>query len=130
MLDTNICIYLIKRHSLQLLDRFKAYSTGDIGISSITVAEMQYGVERSQRQKQNQEALDLFLATLEVANFDVYAAQEAGRIRANLAGKGTPIGAYDLLIGGHALSLDVTLVTNNAREFSRIGGLKLENWVS
>ncbi|MCB9009132.1 MAG: type II toxin-antitoxin system VapC family toxin [Ardenticatenaceae bacterium] len=128
MLDTNICIYLIKQKPASVLTRFEQYVLGEIGISSITVAELQFGVSNSQKQQQNQEALDLFLAPLEIVDFDVRAAQVYGRIRTHLKQNGTPIGAYDMLIAAHAQSLDVTLVTNNLREFSRIPNLLLENW--
>jgi tRNA(fMet)-specific endonuclease VapC len=130
MLDTNMCIYLIKRKPTQVLKKFQAYDLGDICVSSITVAELQYGIEKSQQPKQNQAALDLFLTPLEIVNFDSSAAQNYGQIRANLERLGTPIGAYDLLIAGHAQSLGVTLVTNNAREFTRIPNLRVENWVT
>ncbi len=129
MLDTNICIYLIKRKPQQVLAKFQKHTVGDIGISSITVAELQYGVAKSQRQQQNQAALDLFLAPLEIVDFDPTAARQYGRIRAELEQLGTPIGAYDLLIAGHAQSLAVTLITNNIREFARVPELKVENWV-
>ncbi len=128
LLDTNICIYLIKRKPIHILDRFRAEKPGDIGISVITVAELQYGVVKSQRPQQNQESLDAFLMPLVVMNFDDAAAHIAGHIRAALEKQGTPIGAYDLLIGAHALALETTLITNNVREFQRIPGLRLENW--
>jgi tRNA(fMet)-specific endonuclease VapC len=130
MLDTNICIYLIKRKPAQLLVKFQEYALGDIGVSSVTVAELQYGVAKSQQQKQNQLALDLFLTPLIIPEFDLLAAQQSGQIRAELERQGTPIGAYDLLIAGHARSLDVTLVTNNVAEYSREPNLKVENWVT
>ena len=128
MLDTNICIYLIKQKPASVLAHFEQYALGEIGISSISVAELQFGVSNSQKQQQNQTALDLFLAPLEIVDFDVRAAQVYGRIRAHLAQQGSPIGAYDMLIAAHAQSLDVTLVTNNLREFSRVPKLRLENW--
>ena len=130
MLDTNICIYLIKQKPASVLARFEQYALGEIGISSITVAELQFGVSNSQKQQQNQAALDLFLAPLEIVDFDVRAAQVYGRIRAHLSQQGTPIGAYDMLIAAHAQSLDVALITNNLSEFSRIPNLRLENWVA
>lgn len=130
MLDTNICIYLIKRKPSQVLKKFQAHVLGDICVSSITVAELQYGVEKSQHPKQNQAALDLFLTPLEIVDFDSSAAQNYGQIRANLERLGTPIGAYDLLIAGHAQSLELTLVTNNTREFTRVPKLSVENWVT
>lgn len=92
------------------------------------MAELQYGVNKSRHPVQNQAALDLFLAPLEIAPFDALAAQHTGRIRAELERQGTPIGAFDLLIAGHARSLGYTLVTNNGREFSRVPRLSLENW--
>ena len=128
MLDTNICIYLIKQKPVSVLTYFEQYELGEIGISSITVAELQFGVSNSQKQEQNQTALDLFLAPLEIVDFDVQAAQVYGRIRTHLSQQGTPIGAYDMLIAAHAQSLDLTLVTNNLREFSRVPNLRLENW--
>jgi tRNA(fMet)-specific endonuclease VapC len=128
LLDTNICIYLIKQKPAHVLDRFRAETVGDIGISVITVAELQYGVSKSQRPQQNQEALDKFLLPLVVVDFDDAAARLAGNIRAFLEKQGTPIGVYDVLIGSHAVALDVTVVTNNIREFERIPGLRLENW--
>jgi len=130
MLDTNICIYLIKRKPVQVLEKFQAHTLGDISVSSITVAELQYGVEKSQHQHQNQTALNLFLAPLEIVNFDTYAAQHYGQIRTKLERLGTPIGAYDLLIAGHARSLDIILVTNNTREFIRVSNLRVENWIT
>ncbi|MCB8946151.1 MAG: type II toxin-antitoxin system VapC family toxin [Ardenticatenaceae bacterium] len=128
MLDTNICIYLIKRKPAQVLKKFQIYDLGDICVSSITVAELQYGVEKSQHPKQNQTALDLFLSPLIIVDFDTSAAQHYGQIRANLESLGTPIGVYDLLIAGHAQSLGITLVTNNTREFTRVPKLSIENW--
>lgn len=129
MLDTNICIYLIKRRPVEVLDRFRQARIGDLGISSITVSELAYGVEKSQEVERNREALELFLAPLVIAEFDAEAALEAGAIRLALEKAGTPIGAYDLLIAAHAKSLGVILVSNNLREFARVEGLAIENWV-
>jgi len=130
LLDTNICIYLIKKNPPQVLQQFRSHSVGDIGVSSITVAELQYGVQKSQYTEQNQRALEQFLVPLVVASFDEQAAVEYGKIRAALEAQGTPIGALDMLIAAHALSLGATLVTNNVREFSRVPGLQLVNWVT
>lgn len=129
MLDTNICIYLIKQQPPSVLERFLSHPVGDIGISSITVAELDYGASKSRQASKNRMALDHFIAPLDVAAFDREAASVYGRIRAALEQKGTPIGAMDLLIAAHAISLGVPLVTNNAREFRRVSGLKVENWV-
>ena len=109
---------------------FELLTFGDVGVSSITVAELQFGVQKSQRPLQNQEALALFLAPLIIADFDHAAAEAYGVIRADLERQGTPIGSLDTLIAAHALSLGVTLVTDNEREFSRVPGLQVENWVS
>ena len=129
LLDTNICIYLIKRKPRQVLEKFNAYSVGEIGISSITVAELEYGVAKSRYPAENRQALMQFLAPLVIAAFDERAAIAYGEIRAALEAQGKPIGSLDTLIAAHALSLETTLVTNNVREFSRVPGLDLENWV-
>ncbi|MBI2154970.1 MAG: type II toxin-antitoxin system VapC family toxin [Candidatus Rokubacteria bacterium] len=129
MLDTNICIYLIKRRPQPLLDRFRSFPIGDIGISTITLAELQYGVSKSSQPKRNQEALELFVSPLAVAAFDQQATVAYGKVRAALEKQGRPIGA-DLLIAAHAVSLGVRLVTNNEREFRHVPGLRVENWVA
>ena len=128
LLDTNICVYLIAQKPPQVLDRFAALSFGDVGVSSITVAELQYGVRKSQYPERNQQALEQFLVPLVIAEFDYNAAAAYGAIRAALERQGTPIGSLDTLIAAHAMSLDVTLVTNNVREFARVPDLKLVNW--
>jgi tRNA(fMet)-specific endonuclease VapC len=128
MLDTNICIYLIKQKPSKVLKHFKSHSVGDIGISSITLAELRYGVSKSQYVEKNQQALDEFILPLEVADFNEKAAEEYGSIRAELEKKGNPIGSMDMLIGAHAQSLGVTLVTNNVREFKEIKNLKVVDW--
>ena len=130
LLDTNICIYIIKKKPPNVLRKFKTLQLGDIGISSITVAELRYGVEKSKYGARNRRAVEQFLMPLAIANFDAKTAQIYGQIRAALEAKGTPIGPLDTLIAAHALSLDVTLVTNNTKEFSRVPGLKLENWAT
>ncbi len=130
MLDTNICIYLIRQRPDALLERFRRFPVGDVGLSVITLAELQYGVSKSTRPKQNQAALEQFLSPLEVAAFDRPATMAYGKVRAGLEKRGRPIGAMDLLIAAHALSLGVRLVTNNEREFRQIPGLRVENWVS
>lgn len=128
LLDTNICIYLIKQKPPKVLARFQTLALTDIGISSITVAELEYGVCKSQQQEKNRNALMQFLISLEVVEFDQAAATLYGSIRSDLESKGLVIGAMDMLIAAHALSLSVTLVSNNVREFSRISNLSLENW--
>jgi len=129
MLDTNICIYLIKQQPVSIIEHFLSYPVGDIGISSITVAELAYGVSKSRHSSKNRHALEQFLAPLQVAGFDQAAAWSYGRLRGQLEAKGTPIGSMDMLIAAHALSLGVRLVSNNVREFQRVPGLRLENWV-
>ncbi|MDA8089779.1 MAG: type II toxin-antitoxin system VapC family toxin [Nitrospiraceae bacterium] len=128
MLDTNICIYLIKQKSPSILKHLKRYSVGDIGISSITLAELYYGVEKSRYIQKNREALGEFLLPLEITDFDEKASQIYGVVRANLEKDGNLIGSMDMLIASHALSLDVTLITNNTREFKRIKELKVLDW--
>lgn len=128
MLDTNICIYLIKQKPPKVLKYFRAYSIGEIGISSITLAELRFGVAKSQHIQKNEEALDAFVLPLEIADFDEKAAKVYGDIRAILEKEGNPIGSMDMLIGAHALSLGITLVTNNVREFKKIKNLKVIDW--
>ncbi|MFE4108359.1 type II toxin-antitoxin system tRNA(fMet)-specific endonuclease VapC [Almyronema epifaneia] len=128
LLDTNICIYLIKQKPPKVLARFNTLALSDIGISSITVAELEYGVCKSQQHEKNRSALMQFLIPLEIVEFDQAAATLYGSIRSDLESRGLVIGAMDMLIAAHALSLGVTLVSNNVREFSRIDNLSLENW--
>ncbi|HAD03743.1 MAG: twitching motility protein PilT [Desulfuromonadales bacterium GWC2_61_20] len=128
MLDTNICIYLIKQQPEAVLRHFLNYQIGDIGISSITLAELRFGVAKSKQREKNAHALDEFIMPLEVLPFDEVAALAYGDIRMRLEKAGTPIGAMDLLIAAHALSVGVTLVTNNTREFSRIPALHIADW--
>ncbi|HEV8342985.1 MAG TPA: type II toxin-antitoxin system VapC family toxin [Candidatus Binatia bacterium] len=129
MLDTNICIYIIKRRPQSVLQRFNSFQIGDVGISTITLAELEYGAARSTQPKKNREALEEFISALAVAPFDRQATGAYGNIRAMLERKGLPIGAMDLLIAAHALSLAARLVTNNEREFKRVPGLRVENWI-
>jgi tRNA(fMet)-specific endonuclease VapC len=129
LLDTNICIYVIRRRPRQVLARFQRCAVGDIGLSTVTLAELQYGVAKSVFPERNQEALAAFTLPLEILPFDAPAAAAYGPIRATLERQGTPIGAMDLLIAAHAVSLGVILVTNNPREFRRVSDLHVENWV-
>jgi tRNA(fMet)-specific endonuclease VapC len=130
LLDTNICIYIIKQKPTEVLQKFNAYNVGDIGISSITVAELEFGVQKSKYPDQNERALEQFLLPLTVVDFDNAAAIVYGKIRASLEKQGTAIGSLDTLIAAHAVSLGLTLITNNVKEFSRVADLKLENWVN
>ena len=129
LLDTNICIYLIKKQPASVIARFGEHTVGDIGVSTITVSELAYGVEKSSRLQANRQALAQFLAPLVIAEYDAEAAFAYGKIRAGLEQKGTPIGALDILIAGQALGMGVTLVTNKAKEFERVKGLAVENWI-
>ena len=128
MLDTNICIYCIKRNPRRVFDRLRSQEIGDVGISAITFSELQFGVANSSDQEQNGIALTEFVAPLEVADYTAEIADVYGSIRALLKKRGRIIGPLDLLIAAHALRLETTLVTNNVREFGRIPGLKIENW--
>ncbi len=128
MLDTNICIFLIKRQAAAVIKRFLEYQVGDIGISSITLSELRYGAAKTAYPEKNAGALDEFIIPLEVVPFDEAAALAYGVIRTNLEKMGTPIGSMDMLIAAHAVSLGVTLVTNNTREFRRVSGLSFINW--
>ena len=129
MLDTNTCIYIIKRKPPDVIDRFKRTEISEIGISSITLSELIYGVSKSSKPEQNQMALTQFVAPLEILPYGDEAAQYYGDLRAHLEKKGTPIGSLDILIAAHALSIDCTLVTNNEKEFIRTPNLKIDNWV-
>jgi len=129
LLDTNICIYLIKKRPSEVLERFRQHSPKNVAICTITLFELQYGIEKSQYLQRSEEALTKFLLPLNLIDLDRSAAIEAAAIRAQLERKGMPIGPYDLLIAGLARSRDMTLVTNNTKEFERIAGLHLENWV-
>jgi tRNA(fMet)-specific endonuclease VapC len=129
LLDTNICIYLIKKRPAEVLDRFRQHSPKDVAISTITLFELQYGIEKSQYRQRSEDALTKFLQPLDLIDLDRSSAIEAANICAQLERSGMPIGPYDLLIAGLARSTDMTLVTNNTREFERIADLRLENWV-
>ena len=130
MLDTNICIYIIKRKPQVVIDRFLRTDISEIGISSITLSELLYGVSKSSKPEQNQMALMQFMAPLEILPYGDDAAQYYGNLRVHLERQGTPIGSLDMLIAAHALSTGCTLMTNNEKEFSRIANLKIENWVN
>ena len=128
LLDTNICIFLIRNKSPKLVQKLTQQSILDISLSSITVAELQFGVQKSNQPVQNQQALNQFLIPFTILDFDYNAAVVYGRIRAYLEAQGTPIGALDTLIAAQALSENLVVVTNNTREFSRVPGLTVEDW--
>ncbi|MBL7217832.1 MAG: type II toxin-antitoxin system VapC family toxin [Desulfobacteraceae bacterium] len=129
LLDTDICIYLIKKRPPEVLEQFRQHSPQDVATSIITLFELEYGVEKSQNPQRSKDALSKFFLPLNLVCLDRSSAIEAAIIRAQLEKKGMPIGPYDLLIAGLARSRDMTLVTNNIKEFERVGSLHLENWV-
>ncbi len=128
VLDTDICIYAINRKCPEILSRVRDYDIGQVGISSISCAELRFGVANSAKPEENLDRLERFLLPLEIVPFDAEAGRHYGRIRSELKRLGCPIGSNDLLIASHALALDATLATNNVREFSRVGGLRVEQW--
>jgi tRNA(fMet)-specific endonuclease VapC len=128
LLDTNICIYLIKRHYPEILSKLLRVGFSDIGISSITVAELEYGVANSNRSIEAQGALLEFIFPFEILDFNYTAASCYGKIRKELKDKGQPISDMDMLIAAVAMANELIVVTNNEKEFRRISGLKIENW--
>lgn len=130
LLDTDTCIFLIKRQPPTTLAKLQSLYVASVAISSITLSELEYGVARSTRPQQNKLALAQFLAPLDVLPYDDAAAARYGTVRAHLESQGTPIGPLDTLIAAHALALGTVLVTNNESEFSRLPDLIIENWVT
>lgn len=128
MLDTDIVIYTIKNKPAHMRDTFKRHS-GLLCISAVTFGELVYGAEKSEQSLRNLADIEGLAARLTVLPFDDNAATQFGQLRAELAKKGKPIGPYDLMIAGHARALGLTLVTNNTREFKRVPGLRIENWI-
>ena len=129
MLDTTICVYLINKKHLGLAQKIAEVPIEKICISTITQAELEFGVAKSQNSAKNAQALMKFLSTISVIDFDTQAAETYGEIRADLQRKGSVIGHMDMLIAAHAKSKGFVIVTNNVREFERVEGLVLENWV-
>ena len=129
MPDTNIIVYAKNRRPESVLARLRQCHPEDVCISAVTMAELEYGVCKSSRPEQNRLALMMFLSGIKVLPFDSEAAREYGDIRVDLSRKGTIIGGNDLLIAAHARAEGLILVTNNAREFERVEGLRVENWV-
>jgi tRNA(fMet)-specific endonuclease VapC len=128
MLDTNICIYVMKNYPQALRDKFNALAE-QLCISSISLGELHYGAEKSVRRVENLSAIDNFVARLEVLPFETKAAAHYGQLRAELERAGTPCGPHDMQIGGHARSEGLIIVTNDMREFGRMPGIRVENWV-
>ncbi len=130
LIDTNICIYIMNKRPAGVIKKFKQFELGDVGISTITVSELQYGVAKSIHRKENQQRLEQFMAPLESLAYDEMAAKAYGDIRFQLEKYGKPIGSLDVLIAAHALSKNLILVTNNDKEFKRIKNLQVENWTN
>ena len=128
LLDTNVCVELIRHKSPHLLRRLSQHAISEVGVSSITAAELQFGVHRSSQPARNQLALEQFLIPLAILDFDFESAGVYGPFRAHLEAQGTPIGSLDMLIAAQALSHELVLVTNNTREFARVAGLVVEDW--
>lgn len=128
MLDTNICIYAMKKRPEKVLQRLRNELDSGVCISSITLAELEYGMKHSSNPAKNEQALLRFLVPFSVLPFGSAAASEYGEIRAYLQSQGTPIGPLDMLIAGHARAEKLILVTNNVREFERVPNLEIENW--
>lgn len=128
MLDTNICIHVMKRYPPELREKFNALAE-ELCISCITLGELHYGAETSARRAENLTAIENFVARLEVLPFGYKAAAHYGQLRAELERVGKPCGAHDMQIGGHARSEGLILVTDNMREFTRMPGLRVEHWV-
>lgn len=130
LIDTNICIYIINNRPPEVIRKFKSVAIGDIGVSSISVSELYYGVSKSKRIKENLKRLEEFLCPFEIIPYDENASKFYGEIRSQLEKQGNVIGPLDLLIAAHALSNRLILITNNEKEFKRIKSLKVENWVA
>jgi tRNA(fMet)-specific endonuclease VapC len=129
MLDTDTCSYIIRERPIGVLEHFRKLAMEQICISTVTYAELLYGVERSSSKRINRPIIDDFVQHLDVIEWDNTAAEQYGKIRADLEASGKPIGAMDMMIAAHAKSIKAVLVTNNRKHFARIRGLKVENWV-
>jgi tRNA(fMet)-specific endonuclease VapC len=128
LLDTSICVFLIRNREPSIRSRFDSFEVGDLAVSAITEAELRFGADKSAAPGRNHQLIDRMLLVLPVVEFGSAAAGHYGHVRSQLEKAGTPIGPLDQLIAAHALSLDLTLVTNNTGEFSRVRGLKIEDW--
>lgn len=129
MLDTNICIYIIKNKPQNVREKLKEFDIGDLVLSSITVSELYYGVHKSEHMEKNLLALEHFLKPFDILEYDIKASVAYGKIRADLEKRGQIIGGLDMMIAAHALSCNMILVTNNTKEFQRVKELRLDNWV-
>jgi len=128
LIDTNICIYIMNKRPIGIIHKFKQFDVGDIGVSTITVSELEYGVAKSKNRRLNEQRVEEFLSPLEILPYDEITASIYGDIRLQLEKSGEPIGPLDLLIAAQALSRELVLITNNEKEFKRVHNLKVENW--
>ena len=128
LLDTNICVAIIRSRSAKALTRLQMMTPGSVGLSVVTVSELEYGAAKSQNPQRNRLALGQFLLPFEILPYDSTASSHYGDVRARLEKLGTPIGPLDTLIAAHARSLNAVVVTNNVSEFRRVAGLKVEDW--
>lgn len=128
MLDTNICIHVMKHRPETAIQNFLKHRPSELCISAVTYAELMHGVEKSQDVERNRVAVTLFLSAISILDFDQCAAEEYGKVRAELERKGTPIGPLDTMIAAHARAEGLTVVTNNTGEFARVEGLRTEDW--
>jgi tRNA(fMet)-specific endonuclease VapC len=128
LLDTNVCVDFLNRRYPSVTERIRSCSPEDLCLSSVVVAELRYGADRSQRRTENHERLDTLTAEIQCLDFDLEAARVYGRIRSALEAEGRPMGPYDMMIAAHALSQGLILVTDNGGEFRRISGLEIESW--
>jgi len=129
LFDTNICIYLLNKKYEKIIDRIELEGIENIAISSLTIAELEFGIEKSSQKERNRMALMGFLLPFKIISFNQNDAYEYGIIRNDLQKKGKIIGNMDLLIGSQAISRDLILVTNNEKEFERIENIRIENWI-
>ena len=128
LLDTNICVFVIRGKSALVLQRFRQQLPDDLGISTVTLAELRYGADKSNNALRNHTALNSFLAPIQIVTFDAECADYYGKVRSDLERRGLPIGPLDTMIAAQSLRLHLPLVTNNTSEFSRVPGLILEDW--
>jgi len=128
LLDTNVCVDYLNGRYASVIERVRDAAPDDLCLSSVVVAELRYGADKSSRPRRNHGKLDVLLAEIDCADFDLEAAARFGRVRAGLERNGTPIGPYDMMIAAHALCLSAVLVTDNVREFQRVEHLEIENW--
>jgi len=129
LIDTNICIYIMNKRPIGIIHKFKQFDVGDIGVSTITVSELEYGVAKSKNRRLNEQRVEEFLSPLEILPYDEIAASIYGDIRLQLEKCGESIGPLDLLIAAHSLSRNLVLISNNEKEFKRVKKMKVENWI-